>query len=136
MKTYFVDTNLFIRYLTNDDIEKANRVEELLDKAALGKVRLITCEVVMAEVVWVLESYYNVNKVQIAEHLEAILATPGLNVLNGKVVEKAVEYYLNENIDFIDAYIVSLMNRLNISSIYSFDKKHLKRIKSIKRLEP
>lgn len=136
MKTYFVDTNLFIRYFTNDDIEKANRVEELLDKAALGKVRLITCEVVMAEVVWVLESYYNLNKVQIAEHLEAILATPGLNVLNGKVVEKAVEYYLNENIDFIDAYIVSLMNRLNISSIYSFDKKHLKRIKSIKRLEP
>ena len=136
MKTYFVDTNLFIRYFTNDDIEKANRVEELLDKAALGKVRLITCEVVMAEVVWVLESYYNLNKVQIAEHLEAILATPGLNVLNGKVVEKAVEYYLNENIDFIDAYIVSLMNKLNISSIYSFDKKHLKRIKSIKRLEP
>ena len=136
MKTYFVDTNLFIRYFTNDDIEKANRVEELLDKAALGKVRLITCEVVMAEVVWVLESYYNLNKVQIAERLGAILATPGLNVLNGKVVEKAVEYYLNENIDFIDAYIVSLMNRLNISSIYSFDKKHLKRIKSIKRLEP
>ena len=136
MKTYFVDTNLFIRYFTNDDIEKANRVEELLDKAALGKVRLITCEVVLAEVVWVLESYYNLNKVQIAERLGAILATPGLNVLNGKVVEKAVEYYLNENIDFIDAYIVSLMNRLNISSIYSFDKKHLKRIKSIKRLEP
>jgi len=136
MKTYFVDTNLFIRYLTNDDIEKANRVEELLDKAALGKVRLITCEVVLAEVVWVLESYYNLNKVQIAEHLEAILATPGLNVLNGKVVEKAIEYYQNENIDFIDAYIVSLMNRLNISSIYSFDKKHLKRVKSIKRLEP
>ncbi len=136
MKTYFVDTNLFIRYLANDDIEKANRVEELLDKAALGKVRLITCEVVLAEVVWVLESYYNLNKVQIAEHLEAILATPGLNVLNGKVVEKAIEYYQNENIDFIDAYIVSLMNRLNISSIYSFDRKHLKRIKSIKRLEP
>ena len=136
MKTYFVDTNLFIRYLTNDDIEKANRVEELLDKAALGKVRLITCEVVLAEVVWVLESYYDLNKVQIAEHLEAILATPGLNVLNGKVVEKAIEYYQNENIDFIDAYIVSLMNRLNISSIYSFDKKHLKRVKSIKRLEP
>ena len=104
MKTYFVDTNLFIRYLTNDDIEKANRVEELLDKAALGKVRLITCEVVLAEVVWVLESYYNLNKVQIAEHLGAILATPGLNVLNGKVVEKAVAYYLNENIDFVFSY--------------------------------
>ncbi len=83
-----------------------------------------------------LESYYNLNKAQTAAHLEAILATPGLNVINGKVVEKAVKYYQIENIDFIDAYIVSLMNRLNISSIYSFEKKHHKRVKSIKRLEP
>lgn len=30
MKEYFIDTNLFIRYLTNDDEEKATRVESLL----------------------------------------------------------------------------------------------------------
>ena len=136
MKTYFVDTNLFIRYLTNDNVEKADRVEEILDKAAIGKVRLITAEIVLAEVVWVLESYYHLKKSIIATHFEAIMATPGLKIMNGKVVEKAVQYYRHENIDFIDAYIVSLMNKLNISSIYSFDKKHLKRITTIKRVEP
>ena len=41
MRSYFVDTNIFIRYLTNDDPVKADRVEKLLSEAAAGKVRLV-----------------------------------------------------------------------------------------------
>ena len=37
MNRCFVDTNLFIRYLTNDDPAKADRVEKLLDGAARGE---------------------------------------------------------------------------------------------------
>ena len=136
MKTCFVDTNLFIRYLTNDDPEKADSVEKLLDKASDGKIRLITAEVVVAEIVWVLESYYKLKKEQIAEMLQAMLATPGLEIINGKLVEKAVNYYVAKNIDFIDAYIISLMEKLDITGIYSFDKKHLSKITSINRLVP
>jgi predicted nucleic-acid-binding protein len=136
MKTCFVDTNLFIRYLTNDDQEKADSVEKLLDKASDGKIRLITAEVVVAEIVWVLESYYKLKKEQIAEMLQAMLATPGLEIINGKLVEKAVNYYVAKNIDFIDAYIVSLMEKLDITGIYSFDKKHFSKITSINRFVP
>jgi predicted nucleic-acid-binding protein len=136
MKTCFIDTNLFIRYLTNDDPEKADSVEKLLDKASDGKIRLITAEVVVAEIVWVLESYYKLKKEQIAEMLQAMLATPGLEIINGKLVEKAVNYYVAKNIDFIDAYIISLMEKLDITGIYSFDKKHLSKITSTNRLVP
>ncbi len=136
MKTCFIDTNLFIRYLTNDDPEKANRVEKLLDQASDGKVKLITAEVVVAEIVWVLESYYKLKKEQVAEMLQAILATPGLEIINGKLVEKAVNYYVSKNIDFIDAYIISLMEKLDITGIYSFDKKHLSKINTINRMTP
>ncbi len=52
MTVCFIDTNLFIRYLTNDDPVKAERVELLLKEAAAGKVRLVTAEMVMAEVVY------------------------------------------------------------------------------------
>ena len=45
-----VDTNLFIRYLTNDDPEKADRISHLLDDAAAGQVTLVTTEMVLAEV--------------------------------------------------------------------------------------
>ena len=128
MKACFVDTNLFIRYLTNDDPVKANKVEDLLNQAAAGKIRLVTAEIMLTEVVWVLASYYALKKDQISSMVKAILATPGLEVINGKLLEKAVDYYLYRNVDFIDAYIVALMEKLKISDIYSFDKKHLARI--------
>jgi len=136
MTTCFIDTNLFIRYLTNDDPKKADRVDRLLEQAANGKVNLMTAEMVLTEVVWVLESYYNLEKARIAEMLKAILSTPGLEVLNGRVVENALQYYSLQNMDFVDAYIVALMQKHKIVGIYSFDKKHLDRITHVTRLEP
>jgi predicted nucleic acid-binding protein len=44
MKSTFVDANVFLRYLTNDDPEKADRVEALLSRAARGEIRLITSD--------------------------------------------------------------------------------------------
>lgn len=136
MTTCFIDTNLLIRYLTNDDPKKADRVDQLLEKAANGKIKLMTAEIVLAEVVWVLESFYHLEKTRIAEMLKAILSTPGLEVLNGRMVENALPYYSLQNVDFVDAYIVALMQKQNITGIYSFDKKHLDRIMHVTRLEP
>jgi uncharacterized protein len=136
MKACFIDTNLFIRYLTDDDPKKADRVDRLLDQAAKGEVRLVSAELVLAEVVWVLESYYQIKKARIAVMLRAILSTPGLEVFNGRIVEQSLQYYSNQNIDFVDAYIVALMQKHNIDGIYSFDKKHLDRITNITRIEP
>ena len=136
MTTCFIDTNLFIRYLTNDDAQKADRVDQLLEQAANGKIKLMTEGIVLAEVVWVLESYYNLEKARIAEMLKAILSTPGLEVLNGRIVENALPYYSLQNIDFVDAYIVALMQKHKITGIYSFEKKDLDRITHVTRLEP
>ena len=136
MRSYFIDTNIFIRYLTNDDPVKADRVEKLLSEAAASKIRLVTAEMVLAEVVWVLESFYGLKNVEVGSMVKAILATPGLEVLNSALVEKALEYYLAHNIDFVDGYIAAVMDKHKISDIYSYDKKHLSRIKSIKRKQP
>jgi predicted nucleic acid-binding protein len=136
MKTCFVDTNLFVRYLTDDDREKANRVETLLNEATGGEIKLITSDLVMAELIWVLESSYDLKPAAITPMIRAILATPGLEVINGAVVGRALEIYQDQNVDFVDGHIVALAEKLNISEIYSFDKKHLSRIENIKRIEP
>jgi len=136
MKASFLDANIFIRYLTNDDPAKADRVEKLLDQAAGGKIRLVTTELVIAEVVWVLESFYKLDNLAIGPMVKAILATPGIEVINGALVQQAVEHYMARNIDFIDGYIAAVMERHNIIDIYSYDKKHLARIKAIRRREP
>jgi predicted nucleic-acid-binding protein len=136
MNRCFVDTNLFIRYLTNDDPALADRVEKLLDDAATGGVQLVTTELVMAETVWVLESSYRMNHVQIAPLVRGILATPGLEVINGDLIGKALVMYELQNIDFVDAYIAALMEKQGIEDIYSYDRKHLSRVKIINRKEP
>jgi len=100
MKTYFVDANLFLRYLTNDDPVKADKVDRLLTSASEGKTKLMTAEMVIAEIVWVLESYYELKNTDIAPMIKAILFTKGLEVINGGLLEKALEYYLSQNIDF------------------------------------
>lgn len=136
MNRCFVDTNLFIRYLTNDDPTLADRVEQLLDDAAAGSVQLVTTELVMAESVWVLESSYRLTHAQIAPLIRGILATPGMDVINGDLVGKALVMYELQNIDFVDAYIAALMEKQGIKDIYSFDRKHLSRVKTINRKEP
>ena len=136
MNRCFVDTNLFIRYLTNDDPILADRVELLLDGAATGSAQLVTTELVMAESVWVLESSYHLDHAQIAPLIRGILATPGMEVINGDLVGKALVIYELQNIDFVDAYIAALMEKQGIKDIYSYDKKHLSRVKSINHKEP
>lgn len=136
MSRCFVDTNLFIRYLTNDDQAKADRVEKLLQEAAAGRIALVTAEMVLAEVVWVLESAYGLTAGEITPLIRGILATPGLEVLNGNLVERALVHYQARNVDFIDGYIAAVMEKHGLDGLYSFDKKQISRLPGIERQEP
>lgn len=136
MTRCFVDTNLFIRFLTNDDPAKADQVERLLDQAAAGALSLVTTEMVMAEIVWVLESFYQLPPAAIAPLIRGILATPGLEVINGPLVGRALELYEGEGIDFVDGYIAAVMEKQGIAELYSFDRKHISRLRNIARKEP
>jgi predicted nucleic acid-binding protein len=131
-----MDTNLFIRYLVNDDPGKADRVEKLLEQATSGKIRLVTADLVIAEVIWVLESAYGLKNAEITPMVKGILATPGIEVTNAELVGRSLDYYESLNIDFIDGYIAAVMDKMKITDIYSFDKKHISRIRELKRIEP
>jgi len=136
MTACFVDTNLFVRYLTNDDPEKADRVEALLNEAATGGIKLITSDLVIVELIRVLELSYALTPEAIAPMIRAILATPGLEVTGSAVLERALTIYQERNIDFVDSHIVALAEKLNISEIYSFDREHLSNMEQIRRVEP
>ncbi|MEN6509696.1 MAG: type II toxin-antitoxin system VapC family toxin [Smithella sp.] len=136
MNTCFVDTNLFVRYLTDDDAEKADRVEALLSKASEGKAQLVTSDLILVELIWVLESSYHMKPVEITPMIRAILATPGLQVINGELISRALDHYENMNVDIVDGHIAALMKKLNITDVFSFDRKHLSRIGDLNRIEP
>lgn len=132
----FVDTNLFLRYLTDDIPAQADAVEDLLRKAEQGKSRLATNSMVIAEIVWTLESYYKLEQDDIQNKVLAILNTPGLEVSDNNLVLKAIIWYAEKNVDFIDAYNAAWMEREGIEKIYTFDQKHFARFDDVEALKP
>ena len=125
-KPAVIDTNLLVRYLTGDDPSKANDVKRLLLKAAQGEIRLLIPSVVIAELVWVLQSFYKLERSEIVPLLNAILHTHGVEVSDKTVVSDAIAIYRNEAIDFIDAWIVAFAKAAEVRVIYTFDRKHFK----------
>jgi predicted nucleic acid-binding protein len=134
---YFVDTNLFIRFLTLDDPEKAGRCKILFEKARAGDIKLYTSEMVIAELVWVLQSpgTYNQKPERIRELLLPLLTMKNLNFPNKKLYPAILELFASTTIDYIDAYNAILMQQKGITDIYSYDS-HFDLIDKIKRLVP
>ena len=131
----FVDTNVFIRYMTDDFPEKTAACEKLFKRAFQNKETLFTTELVIAEIIWVLGSYYELSKDEVREKVEKILNTPNLFCPNKELILTALALYADKNIDYIDAYNALIIKEQKIATVYSFDK-HYERIAWIKRVEP
>ncbi len=136
MDRLFVYTNVFLRYLTNDDPAKANRVGNLLQNTIDGEIRLMTNLMVVAELVWTLESYYGLSKQDIKEKLSILLNTPNLDVPEKRRILKSLAVYGEQNIDFIDAYNAYFAKDHGVTLILTYDKKHFDRIDWLQRREP
>lgn len=135
MKKRFVDTNIFLRYLTADDKAQYLKCKALFERTLKGKEELYTSAMVIAEVTWTLLSYYKVPKEDVIEKITIILNTPNLEVENRKVFAEALEIYSLKNIDFIDAYNAAFMTSNKLDEIYSYDKDFDK-IDSLERRNP
>ena len=134
--TAVVDTNLLVRYLTEDDPAKAKAVDDLLARAEQGRERLLVPSVVVAELVWVLESYYKLGTDQVTELVEAMLSTPGLEVQDAPLIRAAIATYLRDKVDFIDAWIMEFARAKEVDRVYTFDKRHFKQTGSFKVVQP
>ncbi len=133
---YFIDANILLRYLTNDIPEQADRVAQLLQKASDGELQLVTNAMVMAEVVWVLESVYKLPRPMIQEIVLTILNTPGLSIPRADMMSQAITWYAEKNVDFIDAYNAAWMLEEEITHIFTFDQKHFRRFSELTALLP
>lgn len=132
----FVDTNVFLRFLTNDDPAKAARSRALFQKAIDGDITLATSLLVIAEIVWTLESFYRLEKRDIAAKVEAILSTPNLECSDSEIILQALDFYAAKNVDFIDAYHAFLVKEQGQRRIVTYDQKHFGRVDWLDIVEP
>ena len=129
--TAFVDTNILIRHLTGDAPEQASRASRYLKQAE----QLLLPDLILAEVAYVLESYYEVERSQVAEALRSILAFRAIRVVDAALLYRTVELYEVQRLDFADAYLVATAERTGVGVVASFDRG-IDRVGTIRREEP
>jgi len=127
----FVDTNVFLRFLTNDVPDQASAVERLFLRAADGHLQLVTNTMVLAELVWVLESYYRLSRPQVVERVIAVAFMEGLTMPESDIVADALFAYADSNVDFVDAYNVCWMKSRGLDRVATFDVKHYSRFEGL-----
>jgi predicted nucleic acid-binding protein len=125
-----LDTNIVIRHLTGDPSAMARRATKFLASAK----ELILLDLVVAECVYVLESFYEVSRPQVAELMRAALAMPTI-LADSDLLLRALELYELERLDFADAYLVASAELSGLGAVASFDKA-IDRVASVDRVVP
>ncbi len=129
--TAFLDTNVLVRHLTGDPSEQAKRATRYLDQAD----NLLLPDLILAEIAYVLESYYEAPRQQVAEALRSILAFRAIRVVDGPLLLRAVELYEVHGLDYADAYLVASAERTGVGVVASFDRA-IDRVGTVRREEP
>jgi predicted nucleic acid-binding protein len=131
----FLDTNILIRYLTNDDPAKSTRALSLLERLAEGDEEGVTTPLVIFETVFLLERSYKLPKADLRAKITAVLALQGLHLAEKSLCLRALDYYVDLNISYADAYNAAWMRQANVSEVYSWDRE-FDRIAALTRPEP
>lgn len=127
----FVDTNILIRHLTGDPPDQAARATRFLAETD----ELLVADLVVAEVVYVLESYYEVERVRIADMVRAIIAFRAIRVIDEDLLLRALEVYEFDRLDFAEASLVAGAERAGVGAVASFDRS-IDRVRTVERIEP
>jgi predicted nucleic acid-binding protein len=117
---WWVDANVLLRFLTGDPPELARRASGVLERAERDGVPLRVHSVVVAETVWVLQSFYGYSKGEISGALIPLLEHPALRVEGARTVIGALQTMSSSNVDFADALLAGTA-RSHGEGIASFD---------------
>ena len=134
----FIDANVFLRFLTNDDPAKAVGCRRLFRALAAEREEATTCEAIIAEVVYILGSRdgYGLSHDMIRDRLRPVIEARGLRLPQKAVYLHALEIFATRpRLDYPDALCVAHMQAEDVSVILSYDRD-FGRVGGIERAEP
>ncbi len=112
-----IDTNIILRYLTGDDDIQSPKAKDIITYNQLT----IKIEVLF-EVVHVLEKVYKVSRPAIRDILNILLKKQNIHTDSCKCVTSALDCYVDNNIDFVDALLWAY-HVTGGEEVVTFDKK-------------
>lgn len=129
--TSFVDTNVLVRHLVGEPPAQAAAATDYLRTES----ELLVVDLVIAETVYVLESFYEAPRAQVAGAIRSLVAMPSVVVVDAAVIRRATEVYETDRLDFAEAYLVACAESTGVDTVASFDRS-IDRVQSVRRVEP
>lgn len=127
MTRLWLDANVVLRLLTGDPEQMAHESRQLMSRAEGGEVALILSDLVLAEIVWVLGSFYEQPKERIRDALSAFLSASAVEVDDLGVLLESLDLMASQNVDFVDAYLAVRAARAE-ESVCTFDSSDFERL--------
>ena len=121
-----LDTNILIRYLTQDDPIQSVKANEILERRLTRTNPGFVSVVVMVEAVWVLDRAYSLTGQEIAAAVERLLQVEVLVIENEQEVFTAMLALKQGHGTFADALIAELGARAGCTRTLTFDQKAIR----------
>jgi predicted nucleic-acid-binding protein len=118
-----LDTNVLVRYLTEDDPEQARRAAAWIGTAVARGEDCFISAMVLCEMTWVLCGAYDVSKSDLLLTLDRLLATVRFVIGDKDVVRRAVDAYRSGRADFADYVIGALNQEAGCEKTVTFDRR-------------
>jgi predicted nucleic-acid-binding protein len=118
-----LDTNVLVRYLTDDDPVQARRAAAWIGTVVARGEDCFVSAIVLCELTWVLRGAYDVSKNDLLRTLDQLLATARFVIGDKDVVRAAVDTYRAGRADFAD-YVIGALNReAGCGKTVTFDRR-------------
>ncbi len=120
-KRRLVDTNLIVRHLVQDHERHAKVAGKLFDACDRGEVVIVVLPAVLAECVFVLDSFYEHSRADIAWALGTLISSSGVEIKEEAIHLDALERYRKSQVHFVDCLIAATASAEN-TPVATFDQ--------------
>lgn len=126
MREVVIDTNVIVRYFVKDNLQQLFLAQKLIKDIEQNKVCGLISLLVVHEIVWILENYYDLKRQEFIPKVLQLLALRNLKIIEVKkeVVANVLAKMQLRKIDFTDIYLAEISRD---RKIFSFDKDFKKR---------
>jgi len=131
MKTYIIDTNALLSFVTDRNPEQQAPMTALFSQAAGLNCKIMCHAHVLTEFVYVLEKVYGHDKAAIRQMLIDFMAMPGIDIINDIDFNTLLDFWPSQISDFGDAVVASLWHANRHAPVVTFDRRFLRELKSI-----
>lgn len=120
-----LDTNVLVRYFTQDDPVQSTQANKLIDQLSESETGYVTA-IVLAEVYWVLRDSYKTERGAILEILRGLLDSKEIVIERSESVRRALRR-AQDGADLADSLIVEFGVDAGCDRTATFDRKAAKK---------